>query len=76
MKKLIMTATILVMTMTSNVVADIKMGIIWGFTGPIESLTPAMADSAEIAFEEASASGSLLNGETIRLDGSVRLAPR
>ena len=47
------------MTMTSNVLADIKMGIILGFTGPIESLTPAMAASAELAFKEASDSGSL-----------------
>jgi branched-chain amino acid transport system substrate-binding protein len=41
------------------------MGIILGFTGPIESLTPAMRDSAKLAFKEASDSGSLLGGETI-----------
>ena len=44
---------------------EIKMGIILGFTGPIESLTPAMAASAELAFKEASDSGSLLGGKTI-----------
>ncbi len=44
---------------------DIKIGIILGFTGPIESLTPAMAASAELAFKEASDSGSLLSGSTI-----------
>ena len=52
----------------SNVMADghaIKMGIILGFTGPIESLTPAMAASAELAFKEASDSGSLLGGKKI-----------
>jgi branched-chain amino acid transport system substrate-binding protein len=43
------------------------MGIILGFTGPIESLTPAMAGSAELAFKEASDSGSLLGGETITI---------
>ena len=37
-----------------------------GFTGPIESLTPAMADAAELAFKEASASGELLGG--LRID--------
>ena len=42
------------------------MGIILGFTGPIESLTPAMAASAELAFKEASDSGALLGGETIK----------
>ena len=41
------------------------MGIILGFTGPIESLPPAMRDSAKMAFQEASDSGSLLGGETI-----------
>ena len=45
--------------------ADIKMGIILGFTGPIESLTPDMAGSAELAFKEASDSGNLLGGEKI-----------
>ena len=33
-----------------------EVGIILGFTGPIKSLTPAMANSAEIAFKEASES--------------------
>ena len=45
--------------------ADIKMGIILGFTGPIESLTTDMAGSAELAFKEASDSGNLLGGEKI-----------
>jgi branched-chain amino acid transport system substrate-binding protein len=45
----------------------IKMGIILGFTGPIESLTPAMAASAELAFKEASDSGSLLGGKKIEV---------
>ena len=49
----------------TGVGGEIKMGIILGFTGPIESLTPAMADSAELAFKEASVSGSLLGGATI-----------
>ena len=47
---------------------EIKMGIILGFTGPIESLTPAMAASAELAFNEASDSGSLLGGKKIKVE--------
>ncbi len=47
--------------------AEIKIGIIMGFTGPIESLTPAMADSAELALKEASDSGLLLGGDTITI---------
>jgi branched-chain amino acid transport system substrate-binding protein len=44
---------------------EIKVGVILGFTGPIESLTPAMADSADLAFAEVSNSGKLLGGKTI-----------
>ncbi len=47
--------------------AEIKMGIILGFTGPIESLTPDMGNSAELAFKEASDSGQLLGGQKIRV---------
>ena len=31
---------------------EIKVGILLGFTGNVESLTPSMADSAELAFNE------------------------
>ncbi len=68
MKKLLIAAFMFVSTFTSNLFADghaIKMGIILGFTGPIESLTPAMRDSAKLAFSEASNSGSLLGGKKI-----------
>ena len=65
MKKLIIAAFLFVSTIATNSLADIKMGIILGFTGPIESLTPAMRDSAKLAFKEASDSGSLLGGKKI-----------
>ena len=71
MKKLFIAAFMFVSTFTSNVLADghaIKMGVILGFTGPIESLTPAMAASAELAFKEASESGALLGGKTISVE--------
>ena len=66
MRKLIIAVFLFASTMVSNSHADghgIKMGIILGFTGPIETLTPAMAASAELAFKEASDSGSLLGGK-------------
>lgn len=44
---------------------SIKVGILLGFTGPIESLTPPMAAAAELAFKEASDSGALLGGKTV-----------
>jgi len=45
----------------------VNVGIILGFTGPIESLTPDMAAGAELAFTEASNSGKLLNGSNINI---------
>ena len=39
MKKLIIAAIMSVSILTTSVFAEIKMGIILGFTGPIESLT-------------------------------------
>ena len=54
MKRLFVAAFMFMSVLTTNVFAEIKMGVILGFTGPIESLTPAMAASAELAFKEVS----------------------
>ena len=68
MKKITIATLLSVVMLTTTVVAEnIKMGVILGFTGPIESLTPTMAGSAEMAFKEASDSGKLLNGSTIEV---------
>ena len=45
-----------------NVNNDIKIGIILGFTGPIESLAPVMAKSAELAISEVNQTGIFMNG--------------
>ncbi len=45
---------------------SIKVGMLLGFTGPLESLVPPMADSADLAFAEVSASGQLLDGKRIK----------
>jgi len=65
MKKLFIAAIMSLSLLSTSAFAEIKVGIILGFTGPIESLTPAMRDSAKLAFQEASDSGALLGGETI-----------
>lgn len=44
---------------------EVKLGVILGFTGPIESLTPAMADGAELAMKEVTDSGLLLDAATV-----------
>ena len=68
MKKLFIAAAMMLSFLTTNVHA-IKMGVILGFTGPIESLTPAMAASAELAFDEAGNSGEVLGGEKFMRKG-------
>jgi len=69
MKKLLLAtaASALVATgaMADGHASEIKIGIILGFTGPIESITPSMADGAELAIAEVSESGLLLDGSTV-----------
>jgi len=64
MKKILIASTLLVISAAVSA-EDIKVGIILGFTGPIESLTPNMASGAELAMSEASSSGNLLGGATL-----------
>ena len=68
MKKLLLTTTIIAGMATSAFAGghEIKMGVILGFTGPIESLTPDMAAAAELAMKEASDSKMLLDGKVIQ----------
>lgn len=51
----------------------VKIGLVLGFTGPAESLAPAMASGAELAMREVSESGLFLGGRTVqsvRADGT------
>jgi len=51
--------------LAAPVMADeVKLGIILGFTGPIESLTPDMASGAELAIAEVNAAGNFMKGST------------
>ncbi|MGB3553779.1 MAG: ABC transporter substrate-binding protein [Jannaschia sp.] len=45
--------------------SPIKLGVVLGFTGPLESLAPQMAAGAEMAMAEVSDSGLLLDGTTV-----------
>ena len=48
---------------TAAMADDMKIGVLLGFTGPIESLTPGMASGAELAMKEAS--GKLLGSKKV-----------
>ena len=66
MKNLVGFILLFLSTFTKPLYGEVKIGIVLDFTGPIMSLTPAMASSANLAFKEASESGSFLNGKTIK----------
>ncbi|SHK11619.1 amino acid/amide ABC transporter substrate-binding protein, HAAT family [Shimia gijangensis] len=65
MKKLMMATAATALLAGAASAEDIKLGVIMGFTGPIESLTPAMAAGSEYAMKEVSDSGKLLGGATV-----------
>ncbi len=62
MKKLLLATAATALVAGAASAEDIKMGIILGFTGPLESITPAMAAGAELAIAEVNAAGTLLGG--------------
>jgi len=64
MKKTLLAAAS-VLALTTAAQAEVKIGILLGFTGGTESLSPDWAASAEIAVNEANESGLFLGGETI-----------
>jgi branched-chain amino acid transport system substrate-binding protein len=66
MKKLLI-ASAAIMFMTVPVAAeDIKIGVILGFTGPIESIAKDMAPAAELAMKEVNAAGGILDKRMVK----------
>ncbi len=64
MKKTVLIPALLTVLSAPVLAEDIRIGVILGYTGPIESLTPDMASGADLALSEASESGKLLDGKT------------
>ena len=65
MKKLLMATATIAISAGMASAEDVKLGVILGYTGPIESLTPQMADAAEMAMREATESGKFLGGSSV-----------
>lgn len=64
----IVTALVSALALTAAVPAlaeDVKIGVLLGFTGPLESLSPAIAAGAELAMAEATESGNFMDGSTV-----------
>ncbi|MDN5787276.1 ABC transporter substrate-binding protein [Pseudorhodobacter sp.] len=62
MKKLMMATAAMALMAGAASAEDAKIGIILGYTGPLESITPIMADSAELAIKEVNDSGKFMDG--------------
>ena len=62
MKKLITMSAALLMLASPALAEDVKIGVILGYTGPIESLTPDMAMGAELAMSEINDAGNFMGG--------------
>lgn len=70
-KMLLATAATALIATAAAAETNVKLGIILGYTGPIESLAGPMGDGAELAIKEVNDSGKLLDGakvEGIRAD--------
>ncbi len=67
MKKLLLASAVSAVAATGALAqsGDVKIGIILGFTGPLESITPAMRDGAQLAMKEVTDSGMLMDGMTV-----------
>ncbi|MFK7868868.1 MAG: ABC transporter substrate-binding protein [Roseobacter sp.] len=69
MKKLALASTAAALMATTALAGghakEVKLGVLFGFTGPIESLTGPMAMGAEMAMIEATESGKLLDAATV-----------
>ena len=65
MKNLIGSVAALALMAGAAAAEEVKIGILFGFTGPLESITPTMAAGAELAMSEVSASGKFMGGSTV-----------
>ncbi len=65
MKRLLLAGVATVLLAGSATAENIKIGILLGFTGPIESISPTMASSVEMAVKEVNDSGLLFDNSKV-----------
>lgn len=65
MKKLLLATAATALIAGAASAEDVKVGILLGFTGPLESTVPNMANGAELAMKEVSESGKFMGGSTV-----------
>ena len=67
MKKLLLAAATGALMAGAAGAEDVKMGILLGYTGPLESLAGPMDAGAQLAMKEVSDSGKLLDGGKVTI---------
>lgn len=65
MKRLMLATAASALTAGAAMAEEIKIGVILGYTGPIETMVAQMSPAAEFAIKEVSDSGKLLDGATV-----------
>ena len=65
MKKLLLATAATALTAGAGFAEDVKVGVLLGFTGPLETTVPGMAAGAELAIKEVSDSGKFMGGSTV-----------
>ena len=65
MKKLLLATAATALFAGAATAEDVKIGVLMGFTGPLETTVPGMAAGAELAIKEVSDSGKFMGGSTV-----------
>ncbi|MDE9449045.1 ABC transporter substrate-binding protein [Aliiroseovarius sp. Z3] len=65
MKKILMATAASALMSGTAFAEDVKVGVLLGFTGPLESLAPHIAGGAELAIAEVNESGLFMGGSTV-----------
>ncbi|WP_151717616.1 ABC transporter substrate-binding protein [Gemmobacter serpentinus] len=65
MKKLLLATAATALMAGAASAEDVKIGVLLGFTGPLETTVPGMAAGAELAIKEVSDSGKFMGGSTV-----------
>ena len=71
MKKLLLATAATALIAGAASAEDVKVGILLGFTGPLESTVPDMAKGAEFAFKEINDSGKFGLGTIVTVNGDT-----
>ncbi|WP_149142140.1 ABC transporter substrate-binding protein [Gemmobacter caeruleus] len=65
MKKLLLATAATALMAGAATAEEVKIGVLMGFTGPLETTVPNMANGAELAIKEVSDSGKFMGGSTV-----------